>query len=195
MNPGLILTAGLPGTGKTVLVNKLMESAKQIGIKHTYCNLTNIRQEMGYKVFRGDQDAPILRKSNRFILDALAENNLVFMDSVNRFAHRRHGLYAIASCYDAPVAIVECICDEKIAKKRLSERPIVKEMIADTRLGSVYEKHKNEWQPIEKDLGFPETKQVSYLQINTNDGYSLYRNEAFDCGKDLIEFIMKTIDI
>ena len=156
----LILMAGLPGTGKTTVSEKL---SKELG--YTLINQNSVRREHGMKKMPKTQEN-VLRDVDRRVHDALARGEGVIVDAANRYGHRRHQFYGIASGFGMEVVVLECVCSEDTAKARIKERPRGDGLIVDAYDPSAYDKVRAGFEEVEADF-HDFSNHVSHLVLNT----------------------------
>lgn len=184
----LILLCGLPGTGKTTVACKLERA-----LNYVVVDQNEIRRQHGYRKMPKTFD-PILREIDRFIAVNLISDRGVIFDSVNRRTARRQQIYGIASCCNVRVVTMEIVCPEGLAKERIAQRPSGDGLLSDPNDPDVYDKLKNDSDPVDVDFLHPGQDHVSYIQFDTKDQKILRKitgkgNKIF---LDRIEKILKT---
>jgi len=158
----VIMMAGLPGTGKTYVAEKLSKNLKN----YSLFSQNQIRRDLKMKKMPKTQE-DILRKIDRLTMNALISGKGVIFDSVNRYSFRRQQIYGIASGCGTNAIILECVCSEKEAKKRIRKRPKGDGLISDPCNPKVYDKLARLWENIEYDFKYPGTDFVSYIIFDT----------------------------
>lgn len=162
MKKPLIMLAGLPGVGKTTIRNKLLEALKGYDV---YDN-TQVRRDFGFTDVDPKIDYLVLQEVNRRTIDSIKKERGVILDSVHRYRKRREELYNLASENNSEMLIMECICSEEEAKRRLKCRDaLVDGLVTDTNSPKVYDRLKKEWEDIMPDL--QERQFLSYINFDT----------------------------
>ena len=159
----LILLCGLPGTGKTTVASKLERV-----LNYTVVDQNQIRRQYGYKKMPKTFD-PVLREIDRSIALNLNSDRGVIFDSVNRRTARRQQIYGIASCCNVRVVTLEIVCREGLAKERIAQRPGGDGLLSDPNDPAIYDKLKNDSDPVDVDFLYPGQDHVSYIQFDTED--------------------------
>ena len=142
----LIIMAGLPGTGKTTTAKKLAEK-----LDYKYLSQNDVRREHGMKKMPKSQPL-VQRDIDRRIHEALQGGEGIIIDAANRYGHRRHQLYGVASSLGKNVLVLECVCSEEEAKRRMRSRPKGDGLVVDAYDPKVYDIVKRGWQDIIEDL-------------------------------------------
>ena len=159
----LIIMAGLPGTGKTTTGRLLAEK-----LGYEFISQNDIRREYGMKEMPESQPR-LQRDVDRRIAKLLGEGKGVVIDAAHRYGGRRHQLYGVASGLGKDVVVVEPICSEETAKKRMTERPESDGLLVDAKDPAVYDKVKAGWEPVGDEL-MDYSDHVSYVIYDTENG-------------------------
>ncbi len=162
----LILMTGFPGTGKTSASAKLAKGLQN----YEYISQNEVRRNLGLKKMPKKQEET-LRLIDRTAMDYLTKGKGVIIDSVNRHTFRRQQIYGVASGAGKNVIVVECVCSEAEAKKRMKSRPPSDGLISDPSDVSVWDKTAKYWEDIDLDFKYPGVDFVSYLVLNTEENY------------------------
>jgi len=141
----LMIMTGLPGTGKTTLVDKIFPYLDN----YILISQNEIRRDMGIKKMPKTQDA-VIRKIDVLTANLLNQNKNVLIDSAHTPSSRRQQLYGVASCCEAKVITLECVCSEKEAKRRIRPRPKSDGLISDPNNPDVYDKLLQRWEGIQE---------------------------------------------
>lgn len=185
MKKFLIVMAGLPGTGKTT-TGKLL--AEKLGFE--FISQNDVRREYGMKEMPTSQ-AAVQRDIDRRISKYLNEEKGVVIDAAHRYGGRRHQLYGVASGLGKDVVVVETVCSEETAKKRMMERPESDGLLVDAKDPSVYDKVKDGWESVgEEFMDF--TNHVTYIKYDTETG-ELDVSLAGEGSEELIELVKKAL--
>lgn len=143
----LILMAGLPGTGKSTL-------AQQIAPRLNASILS--KDTIRHALFSPDLVEYSTEQDN-FVIDLLlltAEyiwqhhpRKTIILDgrTFSRASQRQHAI-DFAMVHDQPWSIVECVCDDEVARARLVQPD--PEHPAGNRTPSLYDEVKRRWEPI-----------------------------------------------
>lgn len=158
----LILICGLPSTGKTTLAKKLSEKLNH----YILISQNEVRRQMGIKRMPKNQER-VLRTIDRLTAKHLMANWGVIFESVNRYSFRRHQMYGVASACGKRVIILEIICPEKEAKKRMRDRPKGDKLLSDPKNPAIYDRLKALWENIEIDFKYPGEDHVAYTQFDS----------------------------
>ena len=157
----LIFICGLPATGKTTLATKL---AKPLGYK--LISQSEIRRRMGMRRMPKTQEA-VLRKIDFLAAKYLRAGYGVIFESVNRYNFRRHQIYGVASGCGRRVIVLEIVCSEETAKKRMRARPAGDGFLSDPNNPAIYDKLKMLWEEIKGDFKHPGQDHVAYARFNS----------------------------
>jgi predicted kinase len=140
----LVLVCGLPGTGKSTVAKEL---AKSINGKLLRTDI--IRKEVFKKPKYTERE-----KQNVYELlfsraeQLLSKNISCVLDGTFYKKSLREKAHDVAKKTGAKFEIIECICPEKVIHKRMKKRTKTSDASdADFR---IYEKMKNEYEPIEE---------------------------------------------
>ena len=174
MSTLLVVMAGLPGTGKTALAEALAEKLGAAVLDKDKLRAALIEPErIEYSQKQNDAVYELLlkgaiynlRRGKPVILDGRTFTRKYQVERVERFAAEN----------DANLRIIECVCDEALALKRiLADREKGTHLAVD-RGPELYHRLKSEAEPIEvehhvvdtgTDLGDCLRECLSYLQID-----------------------------
>jgi predicted kinase len=184
----VIIVCGLLGTGKTTLSKKIdgnFEDYKRF-------NTDDVREELGIKSF-DRKDTPMV---NDCMYDQarklLEEDKGVMFDSAYKSKIARQKIYEIAKYYNKKVLVIQCVCSDDTAKRRISERDKKDEggLHKPTTDPNVYDEYKKIYENIELDL---EKKNdfVSFVKIDTEK----LEEEILILDEDCKEYFEKILDL
>lgn len=173
MSTLLIAMAGLPGTGKTTLAEALAEKLGAAILDKDKLRAALIEPErIEYSRKQNDAVYELLLKGAIYnlkhgkpvILDGRTFTRKYQVERVTRFAAE----------HDADLRMIECVCAEELALKRiLADRETGKHLAAD-RGPELYHRLKNEAEPIE----------IEHLVVDTGD-------DPVDCLKECLVYLQK----
>lgn len=181
------MLCGLPGTGKTKIAAKLAEKL----VNFVIIDQSKIRREFGMKRMPKTQER-VIREIDRRAARYLNADFGVIFNSVNRYTFRRQQMYGVASCCGAKVVVIEVVCPEKIAKKRMAQRPKSDGLISDPRDAKVYDKLRNEWEDVMVDFKHPGSDHVSYIRYDNyaNKGERMIERRGMRGFINIIESVL-----
>ena len=152
--------AGLPGTGKTYLANKLATY-----LKYSLIGQNIIRRKFMMKKMQNQNK--VLREIDKRLAFIINSGKGVIFDSVNKYSFRRQQVYGIASSCGVNAILLECTCSEEEAKKRMKKRPGNDGLVSDPNNTKVYDKLARQWQNIKKDFTLGGINHVSHLRYDS----------------------------
>ena len=145
----LILMAGLPGTGKTTLARQLAERLKAtILSKDTARHALFSPELVEYSVEQDDFVVDILLRTAAYIWQRRPDQ-VIILDgrTFSRGSQRQH-VIDFAEGQHQRWRIVECVCSDEMARRRL-ERPDP-DHPAGNRTPQLYDEVKRRWETIEE---------------------------------------------
>lgn len=172
----LILLCGLPATGKTTVAEKLAKDLPN----YVVIDQNKIRRQMGYQRMpknRARNHDKVLRRIDRLVVENLLTGRGVIVDSVNRFTFRRLQIYGIASGCGVRGLTLEVVCPEKMAKARMMKRPNSDGFVSDPYDTKVYNRLKEEWEPVEIDHINFGSDHFSYLLYDSHTNKTVRKIE------------------
>ena len=165
MSHQIIMVAGLPGTGKSDVCEKLEERLTGYDLY----SLLGVRRDLGHKRYRPSQREVVFHVFYSRTRWSLQNRRGVILDNPYASRSQRKLAYDISSDYGVDVLIIECYCSEKLAKKRMRSRLKKGDLISEPRNPKPYYKLAKRWQDIKKDLQeFPRVP-LSYIRYNTEN--------------------------
>lgn len=143
----LILMAGLPGTGKSTLAHQLAERLNAaILSKDTVRHALFEPNLVEYSTDQDDFVIDLLLLTAEYIWER-DPNKAIILDgrTFSRASQRQH-VIDFAEVHDQPWRIIECTCDDKLARARLSQPD--PDHPAGNRTPELYDEVKARWEPI-----------------------------------------------
>lgn len=162
MDKYLILMTGFPGTGKTNSSKALSEKLEN----YELISQNTVMRNFGVKKMPKTQEN-VLRTIDKMTMNYLSNGKGVIIDSINRHTFRRQQLYGIASGCGKNVVVIECVCSEEEAKKRMRNRPYSDGFVSDPNDPAVWDKTARYWESVEIDFKYPGVDFVSHLVFDT----------------------------
>lgn len=158
MQTTLIVVAGLPGTGKSFIADKIAEriDARILRTDEIRKEIAGIPpEEERYEEFgEGIYDKEMDRKTYLEVIerarDCLKEGGSCILDAT--FSKRRYRdlAFDLAGELEIPFLIVECTCPEEVVIERINSRMEDGRSISDATI-SIYRKMKDRFEKIEED--------------------------------------------
>jgi predicted kinase len=130
----IVIMAGLPATGKTTLARELaLRTGGRVVSKDEIRHATFTSEEIEYSVQQDDFCMQIMLQTAGFLLSQ-DRSRLIFLDG-RTFSRRyqiENVLTATASLHQ-PWRILECVCSDETAKRRIEEQAAASEHPAGNR--------------------------------------------------------------
>lgn len=146
----LILMAGLPGTGKTYVATKLAAALNAVILsKDTVRHALFPPELVEYSTEQDDFVIDVLLRTAEYIWRGNPKQALILDGRTFSEASQRRHVIDFAERAGQKWRIVECVCDEHIAKQRLAQANSTHP--ANNRTPKLYDEVKARWQPIEED--------------------------------------------
>ena len=161
MTNSIIMLAGLPGTGKSTIASKLEDM-----LGYDVHSASSVRRDLGHKRYSISKSPLVYIELYKRVLHSLDNNKGVILDSVFASRQGRKIIYDIALLYTMNLLIIECLCSEKVAKKRIISKPKNDGLFVDSRSPKIYDKIANVWENLNDDLqlyNYP----LSYIKYDT----------------------------
>ena len=141
-DPTLIITAGLMGSGKTVVTKELAEVIGACVIqmdmlRKKMCHIDpgeRHLEDFGHGIYDSDTTEKAYQKALAEAEKMLREGKSVIIDA--SFAKRDHRISAgnMAKSLNIPFFVMECVCTEENIKERLQQRIMNKDEVSDGHL-------------------------------------------------------------
>jgi len=158
----LILMAGLPGTGKSTLAQQIAERMRAAVLsKDTVRHALFPPDLIEYSTEQDDFVIDMLLLTAEYIWERHPEKTIILDGRTFSRASQRQHVIDFAQVHRQPWRIVECVCDDKVARRRLAQAD--PHHPAGNRQPALYDQVKSRWEPIS------ETKTT----INTGEPVSL----------------------
>lgn len=157
--PNLIILSGLPGAGKSTIAERFK---KELG--YELYSLCGIRRLFGHTDYNPEQNDAVFSKMFELAKESLRLGKGVILDS--NFVDMKTRKPAIECTQD--VVIIECVCSENEAKKRMRMRlPSQDGLFVDTSDPKAYDNLAGKWEDYSGILKlYPH---VSYMAYNSED--------------------------
>ena len=143
----LILMAGLPGTGKTMLARQLAERLNATVISKDTVRHTLFPPELvEYSTEQDDFVVDLLLRTAEYIWRRWP-NHVIVLDgrTFSRASQRRHVIEFAEKCQQL-WRIVECVCSDEVARERLKQAD--PSHPAGNRTPELYDEVNRRWEPI-----------------------------------------------
>ena len=158
MQTTLIVVAGLPGTGKSFIADKIAEriDARILRTDEIRKEITGIPpEENRYEEFgEGIYDKEMGEKTYLEVImrarDCLKGGRSCIMDATFSERKYRDLAFDLAGELEIPFLIVECTCPEEVVIERINSRMEDGKSISDATI-SIYKKMKDHFEKIEED--------------------------------------------
>ena len=184
----LIIMAGLPGTGKSTLAEKLRKITR-----YDLYSLLATRREFGQKRYNPKRTSEVLIAMYERTEDSLQDCKGVILDLTYTTREGRRFPYVIAENHQVPATIIECHCSEKLSKKRMRKRPKNDGLVVEPRNPKAYDKLAQRWEEINADIEVFQSVSLTYLKYNseTNQVERVHMHQGV---KELTERIIQGIN-
>ena len=161
----LILMAGLPGTGKTTLACQLAERLNAtILSKDTVRHALFSPEQVEYSTEQDDFVIEILLRTAEYIWRRRPDQTIILDGRTFSRASQRSHVIEFAEKQRQSWRIVECVCSDERARRRL-EQPEA-DHPAGNRTPELYEEVKRRWEPIdESKLAVRTDNEVNFEEL------------------------------
>jgi predicted kinase len=145
----LILMAGLPGSGKTTLAQQLAERLWAVVLSKDLTRHTLFPPELiEYSAKQDDFVVDLLLQTAEYIWKRKPDKAVILDGrTFSRVAQRKH-VIEFAETQHQAWRIVECFCDDGVARARLAQADAAHLHPAANRTPELYDEVKRRWEPI-----------------------------------------------
>jgi predicted kinase len=161
----IVVMAGLPGTGKSTLARGLAEALGGVVLNKDVLRADLFQKFVEYSTEQDDFVQDLMLRTGEYLL-ARHPELMVFFDG--RTFSRTYQIKSVVDTADrlgTPWRIIECVCAERVAKKRIEKG---RRHPAQNRTVELYLKIRDSFEPIE----------CSKLAVDTSAGMDLALAEA-----------------
>jgi aminoglycoside phosphotransferase family enzyme/predicted kinase len=167
--PTLILTAGLMGTGKSVLAKNLApllgaEIIRTDVIRKDMLNIPSTErhyEDFGKGIYSKEISGKTYKKALEYAESQLKNGRSVIVDASFKKRHERKTFSSLASKEGADFFIIECVCPEDTIKKRLEGRISLDGEASDGRW-EIFQAQQKDFDTIDEVTG------TSHIIVNTS---------------------------
>ena len=143
----LILMAGLPGSGKSTLAQELAPRLNAAvlskdAVRHALFPVDLVE----YSTDQDDFVIDLLLLTAEYIWESHPQKPIILDGRTFSRASQREHVIDFANAHRQPWRIVECVCDDRVARARLSQQDASHP--AGNRTPELYDEVKARWEPI-----------------------------------------------
>jgi hypothetical protein len=155
--PTLLATAGLMGTGKSVLARGLADAMGLTVIRTDVVRKELLHidpaehhfEDFGSGIYSTDVTARTYERSLELVREALSRGDSVVVDASFSRRAQRLAAQAVALESGAQFVLLECICPEEVVRERLDRRMVAEGEASDGRW-ELYAEQKSSFEPVEE---------------------------------------------
>jgi predicted kinase len=145
----LIVMAGLPGTGKSTLAGRLAEALGGVVLDKDAVRATLFpRPVLDYSSEQDEVTMTAVYAAARHILEADPARAVLLDGRTFSRAHQFRDLLALAVSVRQPPVVLECVCDDEVARRRLERDLLRGEHPAGNRTFALYLRVRASAEPI-----------------------------------------------
>jgi predicted kinase len=143
----LILMAGLPGTGKTTVAHQLADRLRAVVLNKDEVRHAIFPPELvEYSTKQDDFVSDILLRSAEYLWNINPQRMIILDGRTFSRASQRQHVVDFAEKRNQRWLIIECVCDDDVARQRLLQPD--PSHPAGNRTPELYEEVKRRWEPI-----------------------------------------------
>jgi aminoglycoside phosphotransferase family enzyme/predicted kinase len=184
--PKLIITCGLPGTGKSTVAENLAETKRWAivssdAVRKELAGIPVSQHEyvpFGKGVYSSDFTKKTYRRMNQIAEDLLRKGKSVILDACFGKRAERGETYALAKAMKAEFTCIETVCDEDQIKRRLTARMDEKRAISDARW-EIFPQQKSAFEKVD------EFEKKEHMVVDTSTTKAESMRKVMDCIRTL----------
>jgi adenylylsulfate kinase len=145
----LVATAGLPGTGKSTLATRLTQELRGVVLSKDAVRAALFPPPaLDYTTAQDDLVMAAIFNATEYILRAHPERVVLLDGRTFLRAYQVNDLLTLAARLNQPLRIIECICDDAVARQRLEQDLASGQHLAGNRTYQLYLEVKARGEPI-----------------------------------------------
>jgi predicted kinase len=146
----IVMMTGLPGSGKSTLARAIARRLPGMVLDKDVIRAALFEpDQIEYSQEQDDFCQEIMLQTAGYLLRKHPAGNVLLDGRTFSRRYQREGVFAFCRQSQARVAILECVCAEDTAIKRLTEAVVKNTHLAANRTAALYYRIREVWEPIE----------------------------------------------